>query len=100
MRLLQQKTCFHKTKKKLNQWDETGTRLSQKFSSKTRPRLDKFQNQVRDRDETESLGTFSLETETRPRLSSFTENIVWILGFFIIISPNISETVQDVISNL
>ena len=34
-----------------------------------RPRRDKFQNLVRDRDETESFGTFSLETETRPRRS-------------------------------
>ena len=44
--------------------DETETRLSQNFSSETRPRRDQFQNFVRDRDETESLGTFSLETET------------------------------------
>ena len=43
-----------------------------KFSSETRPRRDKFQNLVRDRDKTESLSTFSLKTETRPKLSSFT----------------------------
>ena len=34
-----------------------------------RPRRDNLQNFVWDRDETESLGTFSLKTETRPRLS-------------------------------
>ena len=61
------------TKTRLNKIEanetETETRLSEKFSSETRPRRDNLQNFVRDRDETESLGTFSLETETRPRLS-------------------------------
>ena len=37
------------------------------FSYETR--RDNLKNFVRDRDETESLSTFSLETETRPRLS-------------------------------
>ena len=38
--------------------------MSQKFASKTGPRRDNFQNLIRDRDETESIGTFSLDTET------------------------------------
>ena len=42
------------------------------------PRRDKFQNIVRDRDQTESLGNFSLKTKRRPRLSSFTDFDVWI----------------------
>ena len=39
-------------------------RLSENFSYETRPRQDNLKNFVRDWDETESLGTFSLETET------------------------------------
>ena len=62
--------------------DKTETRLSENKTNEMRPgrdypknfhpRRDKFQNLVRDRDGTKSLGTFSLKTETRPRLSSFT----------------------------
>ena len=49
-------------------------RLSENFSFKTRPRQDKFQNFVRDWDEAENLGTFSLKTKTRLRLASVTES--------------------------
>ena len=52
------------TKRRLSKNYTNETRLSKKISSETRPRRDKFQNFVLDRDETESLGTFSLETET------------------------------------
>ena len=63
--------------------DETETRLRKIEANEMRPRRDcpkifhlrqdKFQNFVRDRDETESFGTFSLETKTKLRLSSFTD---------------------------
>ena len=61
------------TKTRLIKIEANRTRPGGDFPSfETRPRRDKFQNLVRDRDETESLGTFSLKTKTRPRLSSFT----------------------------
>ena len=61
----------HKTETKLSKIEanETRQRLSENFSSETRQRQDNLQNFARERDETESLGTFSLKTETRPRLS-------------------------------
>ena len=51
--------------------DETETRLNEKH--RARPRPDQWQFFIRDRDETESLGPFSLETETRPRVSPISE---------------------------
>ena len=64
---------------RLSKIEANKTRLSEKFSSKTRPRWDNLQNFVRDWDETESLSTFSLETETRPRLSPISAQIFIVL---------------------
>ena len=48
------------TRTRLGKIEANETRLSEIFH----PRRDNLQNVVRDREETESLGTFSLETET------------------------------------